>query len=286
MSVVYIAKPQKAPQLFKLKLMDMLVLGDKSGWVEVMDYIYQEMPFLMKDARPKTSEIKNSLLGQLGYTSWKTFIEEELNWTNDKWRDWKKAYKRVQEYPYLRELNVSRNAINEAHKACKGDFPKDSVAWESYMQNKVRPQGNSVDISVQKNMDLDNSLNILTIEYEWLVNQLEGFEKEYDDYCDQLSNEKSKTKELSQQLLLLQQEKETEEQAVKAESMELKMKIKKLLSATKSMKNEISQLNMILSEKKLEIEKCYEEIDEQYRVKKYMVLIALLTIVLLMFVNV
>jgi uncharacterized coiled-coil DUF342 family protein len=118
------------------------------------------------------------------------------------------------------------------------------------------------------------------------VNQLEGFEKEYDDYCDQLSNEKSKTKELSQQLLLLQQEKETEEQAVKAESMELKMKIKKLLSATKSMKNEISQLNMILSEKKLEIEKCYEEIDEQYRVKKYMVLIALLTIVLLMFVNV
>jgi hypothetical protein len=141
--VKQLPKHDNGAQKFKLKLTDMFTLADQKGWIELMDFIYSELPFLSKASRPTKIEIQNSKIGKLGYASWKHFIKEEYDWTPSKWKEWQKAYKRVQDFPYLRQLKVSRHQINEAYKQLNGDFPPDEVSWNLYIQSKKGTQTNS-----------------------------------------------------------------------------------------------------------------------------------------------
>jgi hypothetical protein len=124
----------KDAELFKLQLSDMLALERKNGWIDTVDFCYQNIPFLGKHGTPSNHEIQYSLVGQQGFKSWKAFIEH-LGWSYDKWKKWRKAYSIVIKYPYLRELQVSMSAIINTHRALKNDFPCNAIEWHEMINN-------------------------------------------------------------------------------------------------------------------------------------------------------
>jgi len=98
------------------------MLGD--DWLKFMDRIAVDLPFLLNRGRPTASDIKISEIGAAGCKSWSEYIEKELNWNVNTWRAWQRAYSKVLEFPYLRDLELTASAIN-ALNAKSDEFPAD-----------------------------------------------------------------------------------------------------------------------------------------------------------------
>ncbi|MBN46616.1 MULTISPECIES: hypothetical protein [unclassified Methylophaga] len=124
----------KDAELFKLQLSDMLALERKNGWIDTVEFCYQNIPFLGKHGTPSNQEIQCSLVGQQGFKSWKAFVEH-LGWSYDRWKNWRNAYSIVIKYPYLRELQVSKSAITNTHRTLKNDFPCNAIEWHEMIKN-------------------------------------------------------------------------------------------------------------------------------------------------------
>jgi len=96
------------------------ILGAESAgrWILFMDKIKSSLPFLLDSAgRPKSEDIRSSIIGQAGFDSWTQMVESSpawggLDWSIDSWKAWKRAYTIVMDNAYLRDLGLTASEIN------------------------------------------------------------------------------------------------------------------------------------------------------------------------------
>lgn len=131
------------------------LLGAESGssWVAFMDYVGTELAQVLRRGKPRKQDIEESIIGNAGFTSWSEMIETPtaqggLGWNLAAWDSWKRAYSVVQQYPYLRDLELTASAINTAQRETKPDFPATLEAWNDHQgqreQLQVERQQNSL----------------------------------------------------------------------------------------------------------------------------------------------
>jgi len=108
------------------------LLGAESAgeWVNFMDKIGVELPFLLTRGRPTADAITDSEIGRSGHKSWTSYVENELAWNISTWRAWQRAYSAIVKFPYLRDLGLSASAIN-ALNAKSESFPSDLDAYNA-----------------------------------------------------------------------------------------------------------------------------------------------------------
>jgi predicted RNase H-like nuclease (RuvC/YqgF family) len=241
-----------------LKLKDMLTMDEKGGWISIMDFILEYVPYLMSSHRPTNEAIANSLVGKMGYRSFKIFREHELKWSDDKWRDMRKAYALVLAHPYLRELSLSRDAIIEAYKVCGHDFPECSEAWENYIRNKKAAHDRtsteeacSIGALQKKIAGYREENAIVKADLRELQKNCVAYRQQLSDAINQVSH---KEKEL----------------------VELKGTVCKQVNSIRLLKCE-------LSDAEIEQDNLYDVISEQERDQKYMFFMALFMVTALVF---
>ncbi|ASK79894.1 hypothetical protein CF386_12625 (plasmid) [Paraphotobacterium marinum] len=105
---------------------------NQSEWINVCDCIYRNIPALKEaSGRLSNQDIKLSIIGQLGFDSFRSFIEspkekQGLEWSMNKWNMYKKNYSYICKYPYLRELSLAVSEIQNrvlVFKRFNIDFP-------------------------------------------------------------------------------------------------------------------------------------------------------------------
>jgi hypothetical protein len=107
-----------------------------------MDYVTENVPYLLKSGTPSKSDIQNSLVGELGYTSWTNLLKEKLGVSQGAWKELRKAYLVVKQFPYLRHIDASRSAINTARKQLKEKFPDSPEAWCEFQRARATKPSN------------------------------------------------------------------------------------------------------------------------------------------------
>lgn len=95
-------------------------LGTESNpaqWMEFMSTVTRLLPDVLSVGRPTADAIKRSLIGELGFKSWKAMIEAPtasggLGWSWSAWRAWRRAWFAVEAYPWLRTQPLSSHEVS------------------------------------------------------------------------------------------------------------------------------------------------------------------------------
>lgn len=175
---------------FKMNQTDTLrdLLGSESGasWVAFMDYAHEALPNVLNHGKPGREAIKNSIIGDAGFSSWKDMIKAPvvdggLGWNISAWNSWKRAYGLILKYPYLRDLELTSSLINTIHKETNPNFPADQTAWNDYQgareQLQMERHQNSLKDAQKRSDDLTEQLAAITSNMGPLREQLEAAKK-------------------------------------------------------------------------------------------------------------
>jgi len=119
-----------------IRLKGLLGVHTKYEWITFMDETMECCPFLKSRGKPSKEDIAKSIIGLSGYSKWKEYIVGELQWSVYTWDSWRRAYKLVLAYPYLRELEVTASQINTIYEEDRSSFPPDNEQW--YKRRKVK----------------------------------------------------------------------------------------------------------------------------------------------------
>jgi hypothetical protein len=135
--------------------------NNPAQWMAFMEAVTKRLPDVLSTGRPSIEAIKRSVIGQLGFTSWKTMIEAPaadggLSWNWSAWVAWRRAWKIIQTWPYLQELPLTAAQINRVHQASKNGpegFPVNAKALEDWEENQrlERQEQRTVSIENLKN---------------------------------------------------------------------------------------------------------------------------------------
>lgn len=123
-------------------------LGAESSWLDFMQRVTRLLPEVLSPGRPSAAAIRDSLIGQLGFSSWAAMIEAPveaggLGWNLSAWRAWRRAWAVVQEYPWLLQAGLSSSEINTLAQECKRDgrpFPESAEALEALREARRSAQ--------------------------------------------------------------------------------------------------------------------------------------------------
>ena len=104
-------------------------------WQIFMRSVRAQLPMLSR-GRPSQKEVQASVIGVLGFTSWKAMCEAPiedgglgLSWS--KWRQWSRAYAVVERHPGLRNAPLTAAQVNRLHaEAQSADEPMPSTMEE------------------------------------------------------------------------------------------------------------------------------------------------------------
>lgn len=145
--------------------------NNQSQWMVFMQTCDELIPEVMTSGRPTDKAIKSSMIGQLGFSSWKQMIEaatEEngLGWKWEGWRSFRRAWSVVSKNQYLKEMDLKAGWINSAVASMKrnGDeFPATKEDFDIYQQQeseraKARKENSVVGLK-QEIMDLKSTIN-------------------------------------------------------------------------------------------------------------------------------
>ncbi|MDX1573808.1 MAG: hypothetical protein R3341_07240 [Methylophaga sp.] len=128
---IYISKQQNDnPKLFHLRMRDFITQNREDGWIEIMDYCCEQVPYLLKSGTPSEDDLEKSLIGELGFKSWRSFLED-IGWSMNTWRYWRKAYGVVLKHKYLRKVQPKKSHIHFIKARYRGNFPEDNEAWQA-----------------------------------------------------------------------------------------------------------------------------------------------------------
>lgn len=148
--------------------------NNPAQWMIFLEAVTRLLPDVLSSGRPSTEAIKRSVIGQLGFTSWRAMIEAPtaeggLGWNWSAWVAWRRAWKVVQEWPYLRDLPLTAAQINRIHQATKDrpeGFPESAAALEAWEveQKEQRQEQRAVSVETLKNQiaDLESQLKETT----------------------------------------------------------------------------------------------------------------------------
>lgn len=149
------------------------LLGAESGnqWIEFMDYVNHHLAHVLTRGKPSKEMIRQSIIGESGFNSWIEMIESPidkngLGWNKHAWDSWKRAYSIIQEYEYLRNIEITASSINTIHRETKPDFPSSLEDFKKYQSEReskqLERQQNSLKEAqeqVKQCKDLNTSLN-------------------------------------------------------------------------------------------------------------------------------
>lgn len=147
-------------------------------WMRFMGAVTKRLPDVLSPGKPSKAAIERSIIGQLGFKSWKEMVEtptdrDGLGWSVRAWSFWREAWKVVQERPYLLDLPVTAAEVNRIAKATKDDpegFPANPEALEAWKdQHKSQRQEQRAE-----------TLEALKTQVSDLANQVKTLEKERD----------------------------------------------------------------------------------------------------------
>ena len=109
-------------------------------WLTFMSIVEKHLPLLSASGRPAKAAIQNSLIGQLGYDSWKSMItakteDRGLNWNFHTWNAWRKAWVIAKANPYLLKTSITSAELNRLHLETKASdsFPTTKKEYEEYI---------------------------------------------------------------------------------------------------------------------------------------------------------
>lgn len=114
--------------------------NNPTQWLNFMDAVMSVLSVVLRRGRSSKQDIEQSLIGRLGFTSWRQMIETPVSenglaWNWSGWVAWRRAYKIVQEYDYLRTLELTANAVVVLDQEAKKDeieFPADLEEFEAW----------------------------------------------------------------------------------------------------------------------------------------------------------
>lgn len=91
--------------------------NNPSQWMIFMESVDKHIPEMTSKGRPSNKAIDVSLIGQLGFKSWKDMVEAPienngLGWSSGGWNSWRRAWGVVKDYPFLRQENIKAGWVN------------------------------------------------------------------------------------------------------------------------------------------------------------------------------
>ncbi len=105
-------------------------------WMHFMATVRRHLPEVLSRGRPSRQAIEASVIGALGFTSWRELLEAPvdqgglaLNWST--WRQWSRAWAVISERPALQGEPLSAAKVNRMASQAKAEglaFPDDPEA--------------------------------------------------------------------------------------------------------------------------------------------------------------
>lgn len=125
-------------------------------WMIFMQAVDKHIPEMQTQGRLSADTIKHSLIGKLGFNSWKEYIESStenggLGWSIGGWNSFRRAWTIVKEHDYLLEMDVKAGWVNSfAAKLSAKDqaFPSSQAELEEIQQrlDVDRAQGKATEL--------------------------------------------------------------------------------------------------------------------------------------------
>ncbi|MBT48652.1 MAG: hypothetical protein CL491_00915 [Acinetobacter sp.] len=161
--------------------------NNPAQWLVFMNTAKAHLPFLFKNGRPTKKQIENSIIGQLGFSSWSEMVKADQNkqglaWSWSSWKKWSKAFKVVNEYAYLAEMNITANAVMKFKSTFKDDFPASAEALE---QAKAETKARKEKEEAEKVSNLKARVSELEQQLVAASAKLEVLEKQSNEFTSQ-----------------------------------------------------------------------------------------------------
>lgn len=109
-------------------------------WMHFMATVRRHLPEVLSRGRPTKQAIDASVVGALGFASWRALLEAPtdvgglgLTWST--WRQWSRAWAIVQKHPSLEDAPLTAAEINRLHSDAKASaraMPGDMAAIEAF----------------------------------------------------------------------------------------------------------------------------------------------------------
>jgi len=188
------------------------LLGAESAgaWIDFMDMVHRELPFLTAPGRPKKADVEASEIGRAGFGSWVEMIEAPvdkggLGWNRHSWNAWRRAYRLVRQYPYLRGLGLTASQINTAAQKAE-TFPATADEWwdlQSQMEQEARERHQrslrEAQSQARKCQERARELEARLAQANDTIRQMEWIRtKERERLQDQIANLENRIDELEQ----------------------------------------------------------------------------------------
>lgn len=132
---------QEAAQRIRSDLLNALGTENvPNQWMHFMATVRQHLPEVLSRGRPTKQAIDASVVGALGFTSWRALLEAPtdagglgLTWST--WRQWSRAWAIVQKHPSLENAPLTAAEINRLHSEARASdraMPGDMAAVEAF----------------------------------------------------------------------------------------------------------------------------------------------------------
>lgn len=165
--------------------------SNPSQWMIFMECVDKYIPELTSKGRPSNKQIENSLIGRLGFKSWKEMLNAPienngLNWSDGGWNSWRRAWTVVKEYPFLRNEPIKAgwiNALTNELKRAGITFPKNK---DEYVQIQKKREEISAENKQNKAKESENLINELNNQIQDLKNKLDISNQEIEKFGSRL----------------------------------------------------------------------------------------------------
>ena len=164
-------------------------------WMIFMQAVDKHIPEMQTQGRLSADTIKHSLIGKLGFSSWKEYIESPtenggLGWSIGGWNSFRRAWTIVKEHDYLLEMDVKAGWINSfAAKLSAKDqaFPNSPGEFEEIQQSldADRAQGKAAEMEklreqASKSAGLESACQLQLEKIADLASQVKDLERKLD----------------------------------------------------------------------------------------------------------
>lgn len=111
-------------------------------WMQFMATVRRHLPDVLSRGRPSQESIARSIVGQHGFASWREMVEAPrdqlgLGWSWSAWRQWSRAWRVVEDHPWLREQPMTAaqvNALSDKFRQTGVEWPDSAEALEAMQQ--------------------------------------------------------------------------------------------------------------------------------------------------------
>lgn len=162
------------------------LLAALGQWLVFMRTVREILPLVLSSGRPSKEAIENSIIGQLGFSSWKEFVDTEtvnggLGLGYSKWREWSRAWAVVRDLDEYADAQISATEINRIAQHCKKaeiDFPTSAnelAQLKAQIEEKRATERNQAKSDLElENQTLKSSLLESNAKLSVLQNELES----------------------------------------------------------------------------------------------------------------